>query len=150
MTEYFETSGIFRRFSDLTRRRFQQFSVSFPTLNQSQKLHYLGTNLCSSGLQPTTLPLRHAHFIKSWVRQYIRSLLTFVNTVFFFVSTVLNFVSTFLRQYSDHLRQCMLFFVSTVLNFVRTGFFFVSTGLTLARISTMFTDFRIWSVSSKR
>jgi hypothetical protein len=79
--------GIFRRFLNSCEGVFQQFSVSFPTINQNQKQHYLGSILCPSGLQSSTLPLRHTYFI---------------NLVIFFTEVLL-------RYYTDHLHQnCVL------------------------------------------
>jgi hypothetical protein len=99
----------------------RQFSVSFPTINQNQKQHYLGSILRPSGWQSSILPLRHTHFVcvgnfftvlflchyTVYLRHYsvlftfVSTLFTFASTVFFFVSTVLNFVSTvfFFKSY---------------------------------------------------
>jgi hypothetical protein len=65
MTEYFEISGNFLRFPVPMRKSFQQFSVNFPAekRNQNHNQHQRDSNLRPSGLQPTTLPLRHTHFL---------------------------------------------------------------------------------------
>ncbi len=108
MTEYFEIGGIFRRFLNSRKGVFRQFSVSFPTINQNQKHHYLGSILCPSGLQSSTLPLPHTYFI------YL---------VIFFDEVLLPYYTDYLRQncvfhvsamclplsYSVHLRQYCVF-----------------------------------------
>jgi len=92
MTEYFEISGIFRRFLISREGVFRQFSVSFPTINQNQKQHHLGSILCPTGLQSSTLPLRH----------------TFLTYLIIFFTEVL------LRYYTDYLRQYCVFHLSAM------------------------------------
>jgi hypothetical protein len=64
-----DEDGIFRghwhtaEFSDNFPTTFQQFSLNFPT-NENQKCHHRGSNLNSSGIHFSTLPLRHTNLLE--------------------------------------------------------------------------------------
>ncbi len=98
MTEYFEISGIFLRFSVLTRRIFRQFSVNFPTNESKSKAAPLGLDpMPFRVITYTNLALRHTLFLFTGV-----STLSFPFSVlvYLFTTVSLHHHSVYHRQYN--------------------------------------------------
>jgi hypothetical protein len=72
MTEYFETSGIFRRFSDLTRKRFPTIFRQLSDIKSESKVELPGREPPFFRIAIryfTTAPRSHYNFLGSSVRQ---------------------------------------------------------------------------------
>ncbi len=139
LTSFDNHDGIFwnwKNFSTIVcspPKDFQQFFVSFLTINQNQKQEHWGLNQHLSELQHATLPLPHTHFVSKplSVLKLALSAKSLPSPVQCFYLSVLCSPSSILcfslSELSSPLSILCFFFISALFTSVNTVFSFVST-----------------------